>query len=272
MNEEKIYYVYEWIRLDTNEPFYVGKGKEGRAYRKNRGNNRHFNNIVNKLPTAVYILHNNLTELEALEYEIYYIDYYKNKIGFDLVNITNGGEGVSGLKHTDYNKKKYSLMFTGIDIEKEKENIINLYENNNMSMIEIGKIYNISKTTIKRYLQLWGVKIKTNSESKKGKYSGTDSFQYGKKLSDETKKKISENHIGVNIGKDNPASVYVELYDEFYKLIAVFDTQVECAKYLVSIGIANTIKGAIDRIYNSIKKNSPYKGYYFNKKNNQKSA
>lgn len=21
------YYVYEWIRLDTNEPFYVGKGK-----------------------------------------------------------------------------------------------------------------------------------------------------------------------------------------------------------------------------------------------------
>ena len=24
---ENNYYVYEWIRLDTNEPFYVGKGK-----------------------------------------------------------------------------------------------------------------------------------------------------------------------------------------------------------------------------------------------------
>lgn len=21
------YYIYEWIRLDTNEPFYVGKGR-----------------------------------------------------------------------------------------------------------------------------------------------------------------------------------------------------------------------------------------------------
>ena len=25
--EENIYYVYEWIRLDTNEPFYVGMGR-----------------------------------------------------------------------------------------------------------------------------------------------------------------------------------------------------------------------------------------------------
>ena len=24
------YYVYEWIRLDTNEPFYVGKGCDDR--------------------------------------------------------------------------------------------------------------------------------------------------------------------------------------------------------------------------------------------------
>ena len=33
MNE---YYVYEWIRLDTNEPFYVGKGKGNRCYKTNR--------------------------------------------------------------------------------------------------------------------------------------------------------------------------------------------------------------------------------------------
>lgn len=28
----KEYYVYEWIRLYTNEPFYVGKGKGDRGY------------------------------------------------------------------------------------------------------------------------------------------------------------------------------------------------------------------------------------------------
>ena len=30
---ENNYYVYEWIRLDTNEPFYVGKGKNKRCYK-----------------------------------------------------------------------------------------------------------------------------------------------------------------------------------------------------------------------------------------------
>jgi hypothetical protein len=27
-----IYYVYEWNRLDINEPFYVGKGKNNRCF------------------------------------------------------------------------------------------------------------------------------------------------------------------------------------------------------------------------------------------------
>lgn len=30
MKNNNEYYVYEWIRLDTNEPFYVGKGKKDR--------------------------------------------------------------------------------------------------------------------------------------------------------------------------------------------------------------------------------------------------
>ena len=30
INMKNEYYVYEWIRLDTNEPFYVGKGKGNR--------------------------------------------------------------------------------------------------------------------------------------------------------------------------------------------------------------------------------------------------
>lgn len=32
------YYVYEWIRLDTNEPFYVGKGKGYLMEGKNNSN------------------------------------------------------------------------------------------------------------------------------------------------------------------------------------------------------------------------------------------
>lgn len=68
------FYVYEWIRLDTNEPFYVGKGKGNRCYFLNR--NYHFNNIVNKIPCVVNILMENLTEKEAHEYECWYIHEY----------------------------------------------------------------------------------------------------------------------------------------------------------------------------------------------------
>lgn len=96
--EERVlteYYVYEWIRLDTNEPFYVGKGKEDRCYKLKRGNNKHFNNIVNSIPVAVNILKYNLDEITAFEYECYYIWFYRDVIGYDMCNICDGGEGCS---------------------------------------------------------------------------------------------------------------------------------------------------------------------------------
>ena len=52
---ENIYYVYEWIRLDTNEPFYVGKAKQYRWKALKRGNNQHFNNIVKSKTFAQFI-------------------------------------------------------------------------------------------------------------------------------------------------------------------------------------------------------------------------
>lgn len=54
----KDYYVYIYYRLDTNEPFYVGKGKGDRWRRTDkttRGHNKHFMNIINKIPIAVVI-------------------------------------------------------------------------------------------------------------------------------------------------------------------------------------------------------------------------
>lgn len=91
------YYVYEWIRLDTNEPFYVGKGRDNRCYKLTRGNNQHFNNIVKSVPCAVNILHENLDEQMAFDLEVWYIREYRDVIGYDLVNISDGGSG-HGLK------------------------------------------------------------------------------------------------------------------------------------------------------------------------------
>ena len=89
------YYVYEWIRLDTNEPFYVGKGKDNRWKDKTRGQNNHFNNIVKSISVAVNILHDNLDEETAYGLECYYIWLYRDEIGYEMCNINDGGEGNS---------------------------------------------------------------------------------------------------------------------------------------------------------------------------------
>ena len=109
MNENK-YYVYGYIRLDTNTYFYIGKGKDNRYLRLDN-RKQHFMSILNKVECVVEILYDNLTEDEALQLEVdtiydlvfnegYSIDIKgikKNTNGCHLVNCTWGGEGTSGL-------------------------------------------------------------------------------------------------------------------------------------------------------------------------------
>lgn len=121
MEDERRYYVYGYIRLDTNSYFYIGKGT-GIRYKRIDLRSNHFKNIINKVDCVVEIIKDNLTEKEALEleceliqqlvfeegYTMEFDDYKdKNKNGINhLVNNTYGGEGISGYRHTDETKKK----------------------------------------------------------------------------------------------------------------------------------------------------------------------
>ena len=125
------YYVYEWIRLDTNEPFYVGKGCGNRWKDLKRGDNRHFNNIVKSIPTAVNILHDNLDEQTAFGLEVWYIREYRDVIGYKMCNINDGGEGQSlcgelnsfyGKEHTRETKHKISEIRIRKGIAKGENN------------------------------------------------------------------------------------------------------------------------------------------------------
>lgn len=87
--------------------FYIGKGTEFRSSTtKNRNNNWH--SIVESeggFKTEILARWN--SDVEALEHEKFLIETFR-MMGVILVNITAGGQGVSGLKHSDETKKVLS--------------------------------------------------------------------------------------------------------------------------------------------------------------------
>lgn len=152
--------VYRHRRLDTNEIFYVGIGKElKRAYNKCKRSNW-WKKINNKTEISVEILADNLTYDDAKELEIFLIELYGRKdLGTGpLVNMTDGGDGAQGYKHTEENKDKMGKMF------KEQ------YKNGRVSSFK-GKRHsdewkeNFSKNHPKPFL---GIKRKEHSNKMKG--------------------------------------------------------------------------------------------------------
>jgi hypothetical protein len=92
--------VYLHYRLDTGECFYIGKGTEKRAQAKNC-RNQIWNRIYNKANRKVVIAQYFQNEKEALAFEVDLISRFK-----PVANITAGGEGVSGFKHSQETKEK----------------------------------------------------------------------------------------------------------------------------------------------------------------------
>ena len=89
-----IYYIYAYLRKDGT-PYYIGKGKDNRAWKKGKGE-------INppKDKNKIIIMENNLSEIGSLSLERFYIRWYGR---IDLAtgilrNKTDGGEGASGHK------------------------------------------------------------------------------------------------------------------------------------------------------------------------------
>lgn len=94
-----MFYIYRWIRLDSNTPFYVGKGKKYRYKQINKSRNSYFKNIIKSVNCEVEIILDKLSEKEAFIKEQEFITLYKS-LGYCEANFSNGGEGPSGFRQS----------------------------------------------------------------------------------------------------------------------------------------------------------------------------
>ena len=100
------FYIYRYIRLDTNTPFYIGKGKGHRASGINK-HNEYCKNIAKKFGFRIEYIMNYISEDQAFAKEVEFISLYKS-YGWCEANFTDGGEGRSGYQLTEETKKKIS--------------------------------------------------------------------------------------------------------------------------------------------------------------------
>lgn len=112
MTQECKYFVYSHVRQDKNEIFYIGMGtiqnkgnKYARAFSK-YGRNKHWKRITNKTSYIVNILFEFIDIDSCKNKEIELIKLYGKVVnGGLLCNLTDGGDGMSGLLHSEKTKK-----------------------------------------------------------------------------------------------------------------------------------------------------------------------
>ena len=118
------YYLYRHIRLDKNEPFYIGIGTKRRFSEVNstyerafskKGRNKIWKDIVFKTDYAVQILFESSSYDFIKEKEKEFIKIYgrKNLNKGSLSNLTDGGEGVLNAVISDETRLKISLSSKG---------------------------------------------------------------------------------------------------------------------------------------------------------------
>ena len=213
-----MFYVYAYLRTKDLTPYYIGKGKDDRAWQKSHSV------IVPKDLNRIVILETNLTELGAFAIERRMIRWYGRKdIGTGILhNQTDGGEGSAGIIPWNKGKtligEKYKVAgrknkgvprdsFTEEHKQKISEALSGKTksEEHRRKLSEAGKgniPWNKGKTGVQKGSRL-GVEVsvetrakmsaaqtgKVMSDLQKEKISAT---LKGRKMSDETKRKMSE--------------------------------------------------------------------------------
>lgn len=187
-------FLYRHIRLDKDEVFYIGIAKYHptrmiytRAFSKNR--NSIWKKVVSKTEYDIEIVLDELTWEEACKKEIEFIAFYGRKITNEgtLVNITTGGEGAAGNRHSAETKQLMRQKAIGKVISEHQREIARKNATGNKNTV--GYKHNEDFKEKCRRAQT-GKKMSEQAKKKIG------DFWRGKPRTDEVKRKISIKHKG----------------------------------------------------------------------------
>jgi hypothetical protein len=190
--------VYQHIRKDTNQIFYIGIGKTIARSKSKKSRNRYWYHIVDKVGYTIEILHNNITWDEACELEMTYIKQYGRQdlsTGI-LVNMTDGGDGSVNVIITEESRNKISKVHKGKSLSVEHR-------------AKIGKS-NIGKNVGKK---------RTEEHKKRMVRSGENHPNFGKPLKKEIVIKYSgENCVSSKLKNEDVLYIrefYIKYHPEF---------------------------------------------------------
>ena len=235
---ENKFYIYAHINKLTKDIFYIGKGKDRRAYDKNKRNKK-WKQYTSQNEYQVIILQDNMLEDDALKLEEFLI----KKIGREnLCNLTDGGESGCGYQFTEEHKNYYKELFKGQKNpfygKKHNQETINLIsqKNKGKERSEFSRkiASEICKNRIGNKHPMYGKKHKEETKLKiSNMVKGENNPMFGKKHTQETRKKISEKMSGENnyfygkkrpdhsklMSENNPSSVKIKYNDKIYNSI-----------------------------------------------------
>jgi hypothetical protein len=162
----KLFYTYIHKKASDNSVFYVGKGVGKRAWDCKRRNPK-WRSIAAKHGHTVEVCAEWKTQEEAFEHEKFLIFCFKD-MGLNLANLTDGGDGPTGYKYTEEQKQKRKHLRIG-------------YKHSEETKKKIGDAQR-------------GIPRGQMSEEVRGQMSISRTGRKGKPMSEEQKKKLSENN------------------------------------------------------------------------------
>lgn len=242
--------LYRHIRLDKNEPFYIGIGTNLSRAHARTGRNDIWNKIVAKTDYKVQIIFNELSRSEACEKEIEFIKMY-GKITDDtgcLANITPGGDILFGSDNPAFNKGKV-VVINGVE-----------YSSISTASRSIGLH---TKTITYRLKSMFepdynfvdpSLKVKKYTKEECVIQRRITNVMYGKTHSTEARNKISNNFLGKKHS-------YYQIFISKVCKINRKEIIVNGIQYMSFAHAMHTLNVGYDLLSRALKKGEAYNGF-----------